>query len=267
MSGGNLRDVQSFAQLDVGFAEDAQQFACTEEFFEARIIMCLTRFGEAANLGATPLSSGRVLPGDNFVAKKNRKTPMKISRLCLLVVLSLLCTGLAFADGIKDPKIIIHGVSGGGAPNGLSRCPPSGCTNVGMNFAFTVPAKGHGALFFTNASGKNWTSLTLIEKGVPAAAISCAQSLFLSCTIQTLENGAVQIVLSGIKGNNSRNGIPNGASFAINFACVEGNCWPGGLNFSGHAGAAPEPGTIALMVTGVGAILSRRKRWKSSLKA
>lgn len=191
---------------------------------------------------------------------------MKISRLCLLVVLSLLCTGLALADGIKDPKIIIRGVQGGGA-QGFGRCPPSGCTNVGMNFTFSVPENGHGVLFFTNTSGKNWTSLRLIEKGVPAEAISCAQSLFLSCTIRTLENGAVEILLSGVNGKNARGGIPNGASFSINLACVNRNCWPGGQSFSGHAGAAPEPGTIALMVTGVGAILSRRKRWKNSLKA
>lgn len=193
---------------------------------------------------------------------------MKISRVCWLVLLALLCTALAFADGVKDPKIIIHGVQGGGAPNGFSRCPPQGCTNVGMNFTFSTPENGHGTLFFTNASGKNWTSLKLIEKGVPAAAISCAQSLFLSCTIRTLENGAVEILLSGVKGgHNPRNGIPAGTSFAINLACVDGNCWPGGLNFSGHAGAAPEPGTIALVVTGLGAIVSRRKRWKDSLKA
>jgi hypothetical protein len=191
---------------------------------------------------------------------------MKISRLCLLVSLALLCTGLAFADGIKDPKIIIRGVNGGGfSPN--SHCPPSGCTNVGMNFEFTVPKHGTGTLFFTNASGKNWTSLKLIETGVPAAAVSCQQSLFLSCTVTTLENGSVQILLAGIKGHNRRAGIENGSSFAIGFACVDKSCWPGGLSFSAHASSAPEPGTIALMVTGVGAILSRRKRWKNSLKA
>jgi len=191
---------------------------------------------------------------------------MKISRLCLLVSLALLCTGLAFADGIKDPKIIIRGVNGGGfSPN--SHCPPSGCTNVGMNFEFTVPKHGTGTLFFTNASGKNWTSLKLIETGVPAAAVSCQQSLFLSCTVTTLENGSVQILLAGIKGHNPHAGIANGASFAIGFACVDNSCWPGGLGFSAHASSAPEPGTIALMVTGVGAILSRRKRWKKSLKA
>lgn len=190
---------------------------------------------------------------------------MKISRLCLLLVLSL-CTGLAFADGIKDPKIIIKGVSGGGFAR---TCPPEGCTNVGMNFQFNVPnnKNGTGTLFFTNASGKNWTSLRLIETGVPAEAVSCAQSLFLSCSVRTLENGSVEILLSGIKGHNRKDGIPNGTSFSIGFACVNGNCWPGGLGISGHAGSAPEPGTIALVVTGLGAMISRRKRWKKDLTA
>jgi hypothetical protein len=205
------------------------------------------------------------LPGDNFVVE-NRKTQMKISRLTLLAILALLCTGLAFADGIQDPKIIIHGVSGGGA-QALGKCPGPSCTNVGFNFEFSVPERGKGTLFFTNASGKNWTSLKLIEKGVPAEAVSCGQNFFLSCKVTTLKDGSVQILLSGVHGNTPRNGILNGQNFAITFGCVDGNCWPGGLDFSAHASAAPEPGTIALMVTGVGAIISRRKRWMKSLKA
>lgn len=188
---------------------------------------------------------------------------MKISRITSLVLLSLLCTTLAFADTIKDPKIVIRGISGNSA------CPAGGCTPVGENFTFSVPASGHGTLFFTNASGKNWTSLSLIETGVPAEAVSCAQSLFLSCSVHTLENGSVEILLAGVKGGNPRNGILAGANFAIGFSCVNDSCWPGGLNFTSHAtaSAAPEPGTVALMVTGLGAIVSRRKRWKDFLKA
>jgi hypothetical protein len=199
---------------------------------------------------------------------------MKISQLCAVALLLVMGSVMAFADGINDPKVIIHGVTGGGgAP---TRCPSEGCTNVGLNFKFSVPAGGTGTLFFTNASGVNWTSLTLIEKGhqVPAAAIKCSSNLFMSCTATDLKNGNVAIVLAGIKGAlNPDKGILNGQSFSIAFSCVKSGkdkgCWPGGLDFVGHANKStvPEPGTIALMMTGLGALVSRRKMWKSRLKA
>jgi hypothetical protein len=190
---------------------------------------------------------------------------MKTARTCALVLLTLLCSLAALADSLKDPKIIIKGAQGGG----YVMCPPEGCTPVGMRFTFTSPAKGQGRLFFTNASGKNWTSLKLIESGVPAADISCAQSLFLSCKIETLKDGKVEILLSGVRdGDNSRNGIPAGSSFYIGFGCVKGVCWPkGGVKFSAQANAVPEPATVALMVTGVGLICSRRKLWKNRWNA
>ena len=188
---------------------------------------------------------------------------MKISQICAFALLLVVGSVMAFADGIKDPKIIIQGVSGGSSPLGCERC-----RGVGTNFSFQIPNSGKGFLFFTNTSGKNWTSLTLIENGVPAAAISCAQNFFISCTTKTLKNGSVEIILSGIKGGqNPRKGILNGQSFGIGFACVQGNCWPGGLSVGAHAGTVPEPGTVALMVTGLGAIVSRRKMWKNHLKA
>jgi hypothetical protein len=188
---------------------------------------------------------------------------MKISQICAFALLLVVGSVMAFADGIKDPKIIIQGVNGGSSPLGCERC-----RGVGANFSFQIPNSGKGFLFFTNTSGKNWTSLTLIEKGVPAGAISCAQTFFTSCTTKTLHDGRVEIILSGIKGGqNARKGILNGQSFGIGFACVQGNCWPGGLSVGAHAGTVPEPGTVALMVTGLGAIVSRRKLWKSRLKA
>lgn len=188
---------------------------------------------------------------------------MKISQICGFVLLLVVGSALAFADGIQDPKVIVHGVNGGG--NGV--CGRHQCRDVGVNFNFNVPESGKGALFFTNTSGKNWTSLALIEKGVPAADVSCGQTLFLNCTVKTLKNGSVEILLSGVRGGlNPRKGIKNGQSFAIDFACVGRNCWPGGLKVGGHAGTGtgtiPEPATVALMVTGLSAMFSRRKSWR-----
>ncbi len=183
-------------------------------------------------------------------------------------MLLVVASAMTFADGIHDPKIVIHGVNGGNGP--LEHCPPAGCVNVGTHFNFNAPKSGSGQVFFTNTSGKNWTSLTLVESGVPAADISCVQTLFLNCSTKTLKNGSVEILLSGVKGGtNPRNGILNGQSFAIQFSCVNNSCWPGGTGFTGTANAStvPEPGTVALMMTGLGALVSRRKQWLSRLKA
>jgi hypothetical protein len=48
----------------------------------------------------------------------------------------------------------------------------------------------------------------------------------------------------------------------MDFSCVKGNCWPGGITFGGKGGSVPEPGTIAFMVTGLAGLVSRRKTWK-----
>jgi hypothetical protein len=196
---------------------------------------------------------------------------MKISQICAVAVLLSVGSLMAFADGITDPKIIIHGVNSGSASTS-SPCGPHGCEDVGLSFSFTIPKSGHGFLYFTNTSGKNWTSLTLIETGVPAADISCTQTVFLNCSTKTLGNGSVEILLSGanthrINNFNPRTGIANGQSFDIGFRCLNGSCWPGGSTVTAHAGAVPEPSTVAFMLTGLGAIVSRRKTWMNRLKA
>ena len=192
---------------------------------------------------------------------------MKIPQICVFALLVIATSLAAFGDTVTDPKIIIHGVSGA-APFG------EGCqfTCVGMNFSFGVPESGSGTLFFTNNSGKNWTSLALFEKGVAASAISCnGSNLFKSCTTKTLANGTVEILLSGVKGHedNPQRGILNGQGFYIKFACVGNSCWPGGLDFTARAniGVVPEPGSVALMITGLSAIAARRKVWKNRFNA
>jgi hypothetical protein len=193
---------------------------------------------------------------------------MKTSQICACVLLLVVGSAMAFADGINDPKIIIQSAASG-ASSPLGPC--EGCRSVGLNFTFGVPAGGTGKLFFTNASGVNWTSLTLVEQGhqVPAADINCHSNLFMSCTATDLKNGKVAIRLSGIKGSlNPNRGILNGQSFFIGFSCVGKSCWPGGLEFVAHANtlSVPEPGTIALMVTGLSAIVSRSSRMKRRKK-
>ena len=42
-------------------------------------------------------------------------------------------------------------------------------------------------------------------------------------------------------------------NFSILFQCNDGNCWPGGLDFTATA-STPEPGTMALLATGIGAL-------------
>src|ERR1700689_1832143 len=158
---------------------------------------------------------------------------MKIFQMCAFVLMLVFASAMAFANRIDYPKVILHG-AGGGSVQGP--CP--NCQGVGQNFNFSIPASGSGTLYFTNESGKNWTSLTLVETGVPAADISCAQSLFLTCTTKTEKNGSVEILLSGVRnGLNPRNGIQAGQSFDIGFACVNQSCWTnGGSTMMGHAG-------------------------------
>jgi hypothetical protein len=192
---------------------------------------------------------------------------MKISRLCVTTLFVVLATAIAFADSINDPKIIVKGAGGSDVAQG--KCQQ--CVDVGVNFSFSVPESGTGSLFFTNDSGKNWTSLKLIETGVPAADIKCSSSLFSSCTTETLKNGSVEILLSGVKGNANwaDHGIVNGQNFAIAFSCVKQSCWMGGMTFTAHAGTGtiPEPGTTALLVTGLVALVSRRKMWRRGWQA
>lgn len=148
----------------------------------------------------------------------------------------------ALANSIPDPRIIIKDPVCGGE-----------CASVGTHFTFTSPAGGSGTLSFTNGTELSWHSLEFIESGVPASAITCSSPhTFMSCSVTTT-GGVTRILLSGIGAGFP--GITAGHNFDITF----GN-WPtGGVHFRAIANV-PEPTALALFITGLGALATRRKK-------
>jgi hypothetical protein len=173
----------------------------------------------------------------------------RLSKVLFVAMILAIFAGLARADSIADPTIIIRDPA----------CPGT-CVSVGTTFTFGTPQSGTGTLFFTNASGVDWFNLKLVEAGVPSNAITCITDAFANCSLSTV-NGITTIFLSGINTNFA--GIPSGHNFSIVFGCASGKCdpWPGDLDFTGTANV-PEPTSVALMVTGLGALVSKRKFWK-----
>ncbi len=172
------------------------------------------------------------------------KTSMKA---CVLGMALTVCALAAHATSINDPRVIIKDPVG---------CPSNACVTItGTTFGFTVPSAGFGILHFLNASGASWHSLILTETGVAAANISCSAPGVFGCTVQAFGTNGAKIILTA---TGVMTGIPNGNSFEVLLSCVNSSCWPGGLQVSAAANV-PEPGTIALMLTGLGALFTRRK--------
>jgi hypothetical protein len=181
------------------------------------------------------------------------KTSMKA--FVLGMALSV-CAAAAHAGSINDPRVIIRDPVG---------CPSHACVSVtGFTFGFSVPSSGFGVLNFLNASGSTWKSLILTETGVAAANISCSAPGVFSCSVIALGATGAKIVLTATGGFT---GIPNGNSFEVILSCVSSTCWPGGLNVDAAANAVPEPASVALMLTGLGALVTRRKLFRAKATA
>jgi len=172
------------------------------------------------------------------------------AKVILVGIVFALCVSYASANTVNplDPSIIIRDPVG---------CPGNNCVVLTSNtWSFNVPTGGAGLLHFLNSSGNTWTNLVLTELGVAAANVSCQSDVF-SCSVVPFGQNGAQIVLAAVGG---LPGIPNGNSFEIILGCAN-LCWPSGLTFNATANTSvPEPGTMALLLTGVGAIYARRKR-------
>jgi hypothetical protein len=184
-----------------------------------------------------------------------------IRSLSLLAGILLLASA-AFADSNLDPKIII----------GDPAC--SGCISVTSDhFSFALPTNQGsfftGTLQFQNNSGKTWYSLFLTETVVPWFDVSCKTNAFFNdcIPVASSKSNPNQTTIEFLNVTpHPRNGIPSGGVFSLSFQPVNGNAWPSGTSFDAQANAAsvvPEPASLTLFVSGIGAIIARRKLGKN----
>jgi hypothetical protein len=161
----------------------------------------------------------------------------------------LACAGLASANSIGDPGIIVKG--------------GTGSTQVGLVFpAFNVPSSGGGTFIFLNISGVVMKTLTFtFMPGGPTGSTQfmCGNAapnpqfpipFFSSCNfLQTGSGPGSKAVVTFFGGA----GIPIRGDFAVQ---IFG--WTPGGSIQGVANV-PEPATMSLMLLGLGAAGLRRK--------
>src|SRR5215831_5125280 len=203
--------------------------------------------------------------------------------ICIAALTAVLALGstLAYADSIptSDPVIKTGGAAGGGAPvRGASVPSPAGlivtsfsifsssgtspgtspCVLLQSGISTTSPA-----CFFENditvkGSGLAITSLTFDALGVPFNSTDqcgfLSGSPFSSCGVDPLPGAA------GTEFTFTQGSIPFHGDFTLD---LEG--FPKNFTFSATAGTVPEPSTLVMFLTGIGALLvGRRLRVRQS---
>jgi hypothetical protein len=172
----------------------------------------------------------------------------------------ILFAGVAHASSINSLQLSV---------NSLSGC-PSGSFCFGWDpnataVSFSLPnTGGTDQLDAVNAgtfppSNVQITSLRLFIS-TTGLSLTCSSNIFANCSVTNHPNTTL-VSLSG--GN-----IAPGQYFSLNFGCASGTCsWPGGTNVYAVWGTSvPEPNSMALVLSGIGAIVARRRPWKTREK-
>ena len=180
---------------------------------------------------------------------------METRRFIFLLALLLLFGVGAWADTVPiDPQIIIVGRGDPTPIFGLTFPVPFGsCAGTGLESEFCFEG--------INFSGVDWTNLALMitppDPSTAIGALSCSSDLFAlnNCSGMVGGPGETLFVLF-LQGTGP--GIPTepidfDPPFAIGFSL-----FPTGTTVSAAANV-PEPGTMALFLTGVGALVARRR--------
>jgi hypothetical protein len=198
---------------------------------------------------------------------------MKTLGMLAIVAVVSMWTVAARADSNNDPRIVIRDAS----------CSKS--CGVGDDFGFSLPPANNGAgtftgtLSFKNDTQSTWYSLLLVVSNTDLSGpVSCgADAYFSSCLVRRdpSNSSLTEILFANLLSWCPAPGIIAGGIFDLDFSGVNGSpSWPGSQQFSGYANPSisqllnpsvvPEPGTLALLLVGVGAIATRRKLWSRS---
>ncbi len=148
----------------------------------------------------------------------------------------------------------------------------TGTPPVGSNFSFMADSLGGTSLFphagglldcmFMNASGLNFNMLTITTPlGTGNVTdFTCGSHLFNKCSVSLDPNRNLVFSFSLAPSDTTRAfpGIPNGAEFAIDLGTTGFS--PNQIFHAVGSGpvAVPEPGSIALVLIGAGALFARR---------
>jgi hypothetical protein len=193
--------------------------------------------------------------------------PLRALTLSLFVVF---CAGTAHADTILVP--IDPGIKTGGVPDPLTPAgiitpnfvitSPTGISPITLPggsacqlFQFGVLTSVSPHCYFQNdinpyGTGESITQLTFDIGGVSEPTVSCgflSGSPFLDCSIAPLAGGGAQVVFTD-------GSIPFGGGFTLAFTG-----FPKNASFNTAAAITAEPGTMALLLSGFGALWVGRK--------
>jgi hypothetical protein len=176
----------------------------------------------------------------------------------------VLCAAAAYGDSIPsgDPTI----KQGGGDPPGptpiftpdFTILSPSGTSPAGSAcmvtegpFMFTSPNCEFQDVINPSGTGLTITKLVFDIAGVPEDEVTCAlinMVNFATCSVGAFGDGGSMVTFSGAPG------IPFQGDFTLNF-----DGFPKNTSFGGTSTVSPEPGTLALFLGGIGALLVGRR--------